>query len=149
MCFETDGCEMCCSHWTQKQKPSVTSSLMLMALLALSQAALFTDIKCFLDQSWLISLNHHHFGVNRLKVTFGLSINPCNQNLTPVLLSAEFGCMSNAAYESWTYTVSLSNWTSVITGLIHIWNIFILILVKVLIILLFLSIYLFFGELDI
>lgn len=124
--------------------PSVTSSLMLMALLALSQSALFTDIKCFLDQSWLISLNHHHFGVNHLKVTSGQSINPCNQTLTSVLLSAE----SNAAYESWTYTVSLSNWTTVITGLIHILEYFIWSLVKVLVILLFLSIYVF-GELDI
>lgn len=58
------------------------------------QSALFTDIKYALDQSWLISLNHHHqLGVNRLKVTICLSINPCDQNLTTVLLSAEFGCL--------------------------------------------------------
>ncbi len=47
MCFETGGC----SHCAQKQKPSVTSSLMLKALLAFSQAALFTDIIYLLDQS--------------------------------------------------------------------------------------------------
>lgn len=94
MCFETGGCEMCCSHWAQTQKPSVTSSLMLVASLAFRQSALFTNIKYALDQSWLISLNHHHqLGVNRLKVTIRLSINPCDQNLTTVLLSAEFGCL--------------------------------------------------------